>query len=94
MLKSDTCELQLPGLDIEVGPGALSGHFTTVEGILQALRDQLNAQSAFFTGDSAIAEAKQKWERKLAEIDDVLSLRRKGEKLVLNDPAGNSYIQV
>lgn len=41
LLKSDTCSMSIPELDLEVGPGALSGRFTTVEGLLIATKNQL-----------------------------------------------------
>lgn len=93
VLKSDTCSLLLPELDIETGAGALSGRFTTVEGLLTACRDQLKQQFAFFMGDSATEIERQKLERKLEEINEVLDLK-KVCTLILDDPAGNSYIMV
>ena len=42
VLKSETCDLKIPELDLEVGPHALGGRFTTVEGLLVAMKDQLN----------------------------------------------------
>jgi zinc finger protein len=52
VLKSDTCHLSIRELDLDVGPSALGGRFTTVEGILTAMRDQLTENSAIFK-DSA-----------------------------------------
>lgn len=51
VLKSETCHLAIRELDVDVGPSALGGRFTTVEGILTAMRDQLSENSAIF-GDS------------------------------------------
>lgn len=52
VLKSDMCHVALRELDVEVGPSALGGRFTTIEGLLTAMRDQLAVNSAMF-GDSA-----------------------------------------
>jgi zinc finger protein len=52
VLKSEHCHLALRELDVEVGPSALGGRFTTIEGLLTAMRDQLSVNSAMF-GDSA-----------------------------------------
>lgn len=93
MLKSDTCSLQLPELEVEVGPGALAGRFTTIEGLLVATRDQLQEQSSFFFGDSAEDGERSKFEGLFAKFDEVLALKRKCT-VVLDDPAGNSYVQV
>ncbi|KAF1632346.1 UNVERIFIED_CONTAM: hypothetical protein FQV16_0001056, partial [Eudyptes robustus] len=92
VLKSDTCGLSIPEIDVEIGPGALCGRFTTVEGLLQAIKDQLNEQSAFFFGDSGSDEFKGKFENILSQMDEVINLKRPAT-LVLDDPAGNSYIQ-
>ncbi|CAJ0591385.1 unnamed protein product [Cylicocyclus nassatus] len=92
VLKSDTCSMRIPELDLEVGPGALCGRFTTVEGLLTATRDQLSAQSSFFMGDSAQNTERTQIAKFLDQFDDILSLK-KVVTLVLDDPAGNSYIQ-
>uniref|UniRef100_A0A914EBW4 Zinc finger ZPR1-type domain-containing protein n=1 Tax=Acrobeloides nanus TaxID=290746 RepID=A0A914EBW4_9BILA len=92
ILKSDTCSVALPELDIESGGGALAGRFTTVEGLLTATRDQLKEQSQIFMGDSADGSTKNRIEEVLNQIDEVVALKRKCT-LVLDDPAGNSYIQ-
>lgn len=52
VLKSETCSLKIRELDVEVGPYALGGRFTTIEGLLKAMRDQLADSSAMFR-DSA-----------------------------------------
>ncbi|KAI6227494.1 ZPR1 zinc finger domain protein [Aphelenchoides fujianensis] len=92
VLKSDTCYMSIPELEIEVGPGALSGRFTTVEGLLIATKEQLKEQSAFFFGDSAESDTRPKLDAIFAALDEVVALKR-AATLVLDDPAGNSYIQ-
>lgn len=85
--------MALPELDIEVGCGALGGRFTTVEGLLTAIKNQIQEQSRFFLGDSAESSVKQRIEEILNQIDEIVALKRRCT-LVLDDPAGNSYIQV
>ncbi|KHJ79939.1 ZPR1 zinc finger domain protein, partial [Oesophagostomum dentatum] len=92
VLKSDTCSMRIPELDLEVGPGALCSRFTTVEGLLTATKDQLSDQSSFFMGDSATNKDRSQIQNFLEQFDDILSLK-KVVTLVLDDPAGNSYIQ-
>ena len=96
VLKSDTCSMSIPELEIEVGYGALSSRFTTVEGLLKATREQLEEQSRFFMGDSAVdaedGTNKRTMQNVLDGIDEIIALKRKGT-LVLDDCAGNSYIQ-
>lgn len=52
VLKSDSCHLAIRELDVEVGPSALGGRFTTVEGLLTAMRNQL-AENCGMYGDSS-----------------------------------------
>lgn len=52
VLKSETCSLSIREMDVEVGPYALGGRFTTIEGLLIAMRDQLSENSHMFQ-DSA-----------------------------------------
>ncbi|KAI6199711.1 hypothetical protein M3Y96_00655800 [Aphelenchoides besseyi] len=93
VLKSDTCYLSIPDLKLEAGCGTLSGRFTTIEGLLIDTKEQLKVQSAFFFGDSAQNDpAKPKLDSIFDAIDEVLAMKR-SVTLVLDDPAGNSYIQ-
>ncbi|KHN81309.1 Zinc finger protein ZPR1 -like protein [Toxocara canis] len=92
VLKSDTCNMAIPELELEVGPGALPSRFTTVEGLLQATKDQLKEQGSFMLGDSADSQDKSRMSKFLEKFDAVLALKKKVH-LILDDPAGNSYIQ-
>eukprot|EP00080_Pristionchus_pacificus_P017184 PDM77204.1 hypothetical protein PRIPAC_43116 [Pristionchus pacificus] len=93
VLKSDTCSLSIPSLDLEVGAGALCSRFTTIEGILNATKEQIEQQSKFFIGDSASSEEKTNLVALFQAFDDIVNLKRKDVTIVLDDPAGNSYIQ-
>ncbi|XP_030382626.1 zinc finger protein ZPR1 [Scaptodrosophila lebanonensis] len=89
VLKSETCSLSIPELDLDVGPHALCGRFTTVEGLLVAMRDQLDG--AFFH-DSADDTSKTQMHRFLETFELVMKLEHV-ITLVLDDPAGNTYVQ-
>lgn len=91
VLKSDTCSLQIPELQLEVGPNALGGRFSTVEGLLIAMKDQLLGHHANW-GDSMTSESKTRYEKFLDDMDKALKAEVKCT-LVLDDPAGNSYVQ-
>lgn len=91
VLKSETCSLLIPDFDCDVGPHALGGRFTTVEGIIAAIKDQLESNGAMFR-DSADDGSKKKFENFIAKIDEVVDNKR-SVTLVLDDPAGNSYVQ-
>lgn len=94
VIKSDTCYLYLPYLNIEIGSNSLSGKFTTIEGLLNGLKDLLIETSKFFFGDAGNKEKKEKFEQIFKEIDDIKELKKKDIQIILDDPAGNSYIQV
>lgn len=91
LLKSETCYMKIPELDLEVGPTTLGGRFTTVEGIISAVKDQL-ATSTAMTGDSADASITYRMENFLCQLEEILQGKKK-VTLVLDDPAGNSYVQ-
>ncbi|KAL7745459.1 hypothetical protein ACLKA6_015465 [Drosophila palustris] len=89
VLKSETCSLAIPELDMDVGPHALCGRFTTVEGLLVAMREQLDGTMFH---DSADEPSKQNMQRFLNTFDNVLKMKEV-ITLVLTDPAGNTYVQ-
>ncbi|KLJ09057.1 zinc finger protein [Blastomyces silverae] len=98
VLKSDTCAMTSIELDLSVQPGTLGGRFTTVEGLLTQVRDQLHGQ-IFETGDEDLAPGdsmqagdKAIWDRFFARLNSAI----KGElkfTITLEDPLANSYVQ-
>ncbi|XP_033375596.1 zinc finger protein ZPR1 isoform X2 [Parus major] len=52
ILKSETCSVEIPELEFELGMGALGGKFTTLEGLLKDIRD-LVEKNPFTLGDSS-----------------------------------------
>ncbi|XP_015610065.1 zinc finger protein ZPR1 [Cephus cinctus] len=91
LLKSETCSMEIPELEMDVGPAALGGRFTTVEGVIAATKDQLLSSTAF-TGDSSDPEVSRRMDYFISQLQDVLD-GKKEISLILDDPAGNSYIQ-
>ncbi|KAM7348302.1 zinc finger protein Zpr1 [Cochliomyia hominivorax] len=91
VLKSETCSLTIPELDVAVGPSALGGRFTTVEGILTAMKDQLAGNDIMFH-DSSDEAAKLRFEGFVEKFEDIINLKSVAT-LILDDPAGNSYVQ-
>ncbi|VVC34773.1 Zinc finger, ZPR1-type [Cinara cedri] len=93
ILKSETCSLQIPQLEFDAGPLSLSGRFTTIEGLLGALYDQLkDTATAFYSGDSQCDTMIAKTERFLSKLQKI-KLCEMPVDIILTDPAGNSYIQ-
>jgi zinc finger protein len=98
ILKSESCALECPELNLSVNPGTLGGRFTTVEGLLTQVRDDLHQQifdvgdAAGTGGDSLESEEREKWKA----FFDGLGKAIKGERkftVVLRDPLASSYVQ-
>lgn len=103
ILKSDTCGLEIPQIDLVLQPGTLGGRFTTVEGILNEIYDELSTK-VFRTGDSAtaghgqgllgekIVAGERNFEEFLQGLKDVMGVKL-DFTLILDDPLSNSYLQ-
>jgi zinc finger protein len=94
ILKAESCAMSCPELNLSVEPGTLGGRFTTVEGILTQVRDDLKS-SIYDTGaggDSMATTAKSKW----GDFFDKLTAAINGEvkfTITLEDPLASSYVQ-
>lgn len=92
VLKSETCSVLIPELEFELGMAALGGKFTTLEGLLNDIKDLIVSKNPFICGDSGTSDRVQK----LREFGEKLEKVITGEMdvhIVLDDPAGNSYLQ-
>lgn len=92
ILKSETCGLSIPEINLELTPGTLGGRFTTVEGLIRQVHDELG-ERAFTHGDSTDSESRAKWEKFLSELDEVANGQRLPVTLIIDDPLANSYLQ-
>ncbi|KAI0140490.1 ZPR1 zinc-finger domain-containing protein [Xylariaceae sp. FL1272] len=96
ILKSETCALESPELNLQVNPGTLGGRFTTVEGLITQIRNDLHNQ-IFETGsgeggDSLASQERETWRQFFADLD----LATNGQKpftIILTDPLASSYVQ-
>ncbi|XP_053547355.1 zinc finger protein ZPR1 [Bombina bombina] len=92
LLKSETCNVNIPELEFELGMGALGGKFTTLEGLLKDIRDLVVDKNPFTLGDSSMSDRKGKLQEFGRKIDQILEGHIKAH-VILDDPAGNSYLQ-
>lgn len=98
ILKSESCALECPELQLSVNPGTLGGRFTTVEGLLTQVRDDLHQQvfdigdDDEVGGDSLESDTKANWKAFFDGIDKAISGERKFT-VILRDPLGSSYVQ-
>ncbi|KAF9042000.1 zf-ZPR1-domain-containing protein [Hymenopellis radicata] len=91
ILKSDTAGLHVPEIDLVLSHGTLGGRFTTLEGILEQVYEELNEK--VFTGDSAVVgEDKVPFELFLGKLKEVKNAERPFT-LIIDDPLANSYVQ-
>lgn len=92
VLKSETCNIAIPELEFELGMGAVSGKFTTLEGLLTDIKDLVVSKNPFICGDSGMMDRVEKLNAFGEKLDKVMA----GEMdvhIVLDDPTGNSYMQ-
>jgi len=92
LLKSNTAILDIPEIDLTLETGTLGSVFTTIEGLLLKTKEALMQANPFALGDSASGEQKERFRRFFESMDRLLA---GGEKftVILDDPAGNSFIQ-
>lgn len=71
-LQSESCRLNIPEIDLELATGTLGGRFTTVEGLLTQVYEELEGRSQFLTGDSGgSSEGKAKFDGFLGRLKGV-----------------------
>ncbi|XP_006642368.2 zinc finger protein ZPR1 [Lepisosteus oculatus] len=92
LLKSETCGVHIPELEFELGMAAVGGKFTTVEGLLKDVKDLIVDKNPFTCGDSSTPERTKKLELFGKKIDQIIAGEMEAH-IILDDPAGNSYLQ-
>lgn len=92
VLKSETCGISIPELEFELGMGALGGKFTTLEGLLKDIQELVVDKNPFTLGDSSTSDRKEKLQEFGKKIDQILEGQMDAH-FILDDPAGNSYLQ-
>jgi zinc finger protein len=71
--------------------GTLGGRFTTLEGILEQIYEELS-EKVFASGDASDAEGRSTFEIFLGKLKEVKDAARPFT-LILDDPLANSYVQ-
>ena len=88
----------MPELEFEMGGHALGGRFTTLEGLLRNVADNLENNPFLGTGtleggDTATEDQRARMARFNAELEACIGGGRQFV-FVMDDPTGNSYLQV
>lgn len=92
ILKSETCGLNIPELNLDLTPGTLGGRFTTIEGLLNQVSTELHTRVFTQTSDSMDEETKTRWVTFFAKLQDAID-GKIGFTIDMVDPLAASYIQ-
>jgi len=87
IFKSETAKITIPELDFETNTGSMGSMFTTVEGVIDKLINNLN-ETPFTQGDSSESEAFHAFISRLRSFID----ERKNFTLIIDDPLSNSFV--
>ncbi|THH32378.1 hypothetical protein EUX98_g1799 [Antrodiella citrinella] len=87
ILKSESCGLTIPEIDLVLQHGTLGGRFTTLEGILDQVYEELSQK--LFVDASSDDGAFEKFLAKLKAVKNV----EMPFTLILDDPLADSYLQ-
>ncbi|KAJ2626166.1 nucleolar zinc-finger protein, partial [Coemansia sp. RSA 1290] len=93
ILKSETSSFKVPELDLDMLAGTMGGRFTTIEGLLNQVHDELKSRIPFLDGDSAEADRKERFIQFLNRLKDAADGNMFPFTLTLDDPMAHSYIQ-
>lgn len=92
ILKGESCGLNIPELNLDLTPGTLGGRFTTIEGLLTQVYEELHSRVFSQTSDSMDDSTKTRWTTFFARLQDAIE-GKIGFTVVMEDPMASSYIQ-
>ncbi|KAJ1938750.1 nucleolar zinc-finger protein, partial [Kickxella alabastrina] len=88
-----TSSFCIPELDLDMVAGTLGGRFTTIEGLLRQVHDELNLRIPFIDGDSAMEERRNKFKSFLDKLESAADGKLFPLHITVDDPMAHSYIQ-
>jgi len=92
VLKSETCSIAIPELEFEMGGQAIGSRFTTIEGLMNNVMENIMQNSFWGGGDGMAPDIAAKLEKFKEKFANFVSGKEEWT-LILDDPAGNSYVQ-
>lgn len=94
ILKSETATVIIPELELEITQGSMGGVFTTIEGLMVKLGEQLknSPTCGFSIDDSATNDQKSQFENFFTILSEFASGKREFT-IIVDDPVSNSYVQ-
>ena len=87
VFKSETSKIIIPEIGFESSDGSLGSMYTTIEGIIEKLIENLK-NMPFGTGDSKMSNDIDNFIKKLEEIKEL----KKKFTIIIDDPLSNSFI--
>ncbi|PIA14174.1 zf-ZPR1-domain-containing protein [Coemansia reversa NRRL 1564] len=93
ILKSETSSFSVPELDLDMIAGTMGGRFTTVEGLLRQLHEELSGRVPFLEGDSAESGRREKFEIFLQRLEETADGKVLPFTIIVDDPMSHSYVQ-
>ncbi|KAG8527681.1 uncharacterized protein KY384_007835 [Bacidia gigantensis] len=95
ILKSESCILKVPECQLVVEPGTMGGRFTTVEGLITQVRDDLkrdiyDTDAEKYALDSMPEEKKTTWENFFSQLDNAIEGKVQFT-IQMEDPLAASY---
>lgn len=92
ILKSETCAFSIPEINLDLTPGTLGGRFTTLEGLLTQVYEELHSRIFSQTSDSMPPETKARWEKFFDNLNKAKEAKIE-YTVILEDPLASSYLQ-
>jgi zinc finger protein len=93
--KSENASFEIPEIDFCMNAGTLGSKFTTIEGLLNDVRQQLDEVSPFAAGGDSEDKTKANHMKIcLDNLEQIKNGKMLNVTIILDDPSGNSYIQV
>lgn len=93
MLKSETCSLSFPELNLDLAPGTLGGRFTTIEGLLEQVYEQLEKRILESEPGTLSQDEEHRWGVFLARLQAAIAGELLPFTLKMEDPMAASYVQ-
>ncbi|CCC67296.1 hypothetical protein NCAS_0A07380 [Naumovozyma castellii] len=92
VLKSESCSMTIPELHLDIQEGTLGGRFTTLEGLMRQVYEELESRVFSQTSDSMDQATKDRWVAFFQRLQDALAGKVKFT-VIMEDPLAGSYIQ-
>lgn len=90
IIKSSCAGIEIPELELELSEGSLGGFYTTVEGLLEKIYNQLKEANPF--GESDGVEENNLYSTFLDNLKDMKEGKVFPFTLIINDPISNSFV--